>query len=151
MAKSKPIGVRFDIEKMELIKREQGLETPQGVLNYLMDGYGKNGIIKEKSFFPTELNPDAVKFKKPIKGKAIKMIGGDRVILGGNVDYKVPDASAFDSAKLSVAHFDEAGQYEDAPKKDKWIRRVVEKPPEGMTPLQLMVWKAKQKKKTDNE
>jgi hypothetical protein len=39
MAKSKPIGVRFDLEILELIKKEQDLETPQGVLNYLMNNY----------------------------------------------------------------------------------------------------------------
>lgn len=39
MAKSKPIGVRFDLDKLEQIKKEQGLETPQAVLNYLMDNY----------------------------------------------------------------------------------------------------------------
>jgi hypothetical protein len=41
MAKSKPIGVRFDLEKLELIKKEQNLTSTQAVVNYFMDSYGK--------------------------------------------------------------------------------------------------------------
>ncbi len=41
MAKSKPIGVRFDLEKLELIQKEQNLTSAQSVLNYLMDNYNK--------------------------------------------------------------------------------------------------------------
>ena len=40
MPKSKPIGVRFDLEKLELIQKEQNLKSPQAVLNYFMDNYG---------------------------------------------------------------------------------------------------------------
>ena len=51
MAKSKPIGVRFDLEKLELIKKEQNLTSAQSVLNYLMDFYlahsQSNKIIAE--------------------------------------------------------------------------------------------------------
>ena len=41
MAKSKPIGVRFDLDKLEIIQKEQNLTSAQSVLNYLMDNYGK--------------------------------------------------------------------------------------------------------------
>ena len=41
MAKSKPIGVRFDLDKLEMIKKEQNLASTQAVVNYLMDSYGK--------------------------------------------------------------------------------------------------------------
>jgi len=41
MAKSKPIGVRFDLEKLDIIQKEQNLTSAQSVLNYLMDNYGK--------------------------------------------------------------------------------------------------------------
>jgi hypothetical protein len=41
MAKSKPIGVRFDLERLELIQKEQNLTSAQSVLNYLMDNYSK--------------------------------------------------------------------------------------------------------------
>jgi predicted GIY-YIG superfamily endonuclease len=39
--KSNPIGVRFDLNKMEMIQKEQNLTSAQSVLNYLMDNYGK--------------------------------------------------------------------------------------------------------------
>jgi hypothetical protein len=42
MAKSKPIGVRFDLEFLEQMKTELKLETPQKVLNYLFDFYVSN-------------------------------------------------------------------------------------------------------------
>jgi hypothetical protein len=41
MAKSKPIGVRFDLEKLEIIQKEQNLTSTQAVVNYFMDSYGK--------------------------------------------------------------------------------------------------------------
>jgi hypothetical protein len=41
MAKSKPIGVRFDLEKLEMIQKEQNLTSVQQVVNYLMDNYEK--------------------------------------------------------------------------------------------------------------
>lgn len=45
MAKSKPIGVRFDLEKLELIKNKNFLlKTHQSVLDYLMDFYLENDI-----------------------------------------------------------------------------------------------------------
>lgn len=39
MAKSKPIGVRFDTDKLEMIQKEQNLTSVQQVVNYLMDNY----------------------------------------------------------------------------------------------------------------
>ena len=39
MAKSDPIGIRFDREKLELIKAKEGLDSPQRVVNFLMDQY----------------------------------------------------------------------------------------------------------------
>ena len=49
MAKSKPIGVRFDLEKLELIQKEQNLTSAQQVLNYLMANYGKIKPMEEVS------------------------------------------------------------------------------------------------------
>ena len=40
MAKSKPIGVRFDLDKLDMIQKEQNLTSVQQVVNYLMDNYG---------------------------------------------------------------------------------------------------------------
>jgi hypothetical protein len=39
MAKSKPIGVRFDLDKLEIIQKEQNLTSMQSVVNYLFDFY----------------------------------------------------------------------------------------------------------------
>jgi len=50
MAKTKPIGVRFDLEKLELIQKEQNLKSPQSVLNYLIDNYG-HGQVKRGAPF----------------------------------------------------------------------------------------------------
>lgn len=37
--KSNPIGVRFDLYKLEMIQKEQNLTSVQQVVNYLMDNY----------------------------------------------------------------------------------------------------------------
>ena len=42
MAKSKPIGVRFDLYKLETIQKENNLKSHQSVVNFLMDRYLKN-------------------------------------------------------------------------------------------------------------
>ena len=39
MAKSKPIGVRFDLDKLDMIQKEQKLTSVQQVVNYFMDNY----------------------------------------------------------------------------------------------------------------
>lgn len=39
MKKSNPIGVRFDLEKLDMIQKEQKLTSVQQVVNYLMDNY----------------------------------------------------------------------------------------------------------------
>jgi len=47
MAKSNPIGVRFDLEKLNMIQKEQKLTSVQQVVNYLMDNYGKSAPKSE--------------------------------------------------------------------------------------------------------
>ena len=47
MAKSNPIGVRFDLEKLYMIQKEQNLKSAQQVVNYLMDNYGKSASKSE--------------------------------------------------------------------------------------------------------
>ena len=47
MAKSKPIGVRFDLDILEIIQKEQNLTSVQQVVNYLMDNYGKIKPVEE--------------------------------------------------------------------------------------------------------
>ena len=44
MAKSKPIGVRFDLDKLDMIQKEQNLTSVQQVVNYLMENYGSKEI-----------------------------------------------------------------------------------------------------------
>jgi hypothetical protein len=50
MAKSKPIGVRFDLYKLEMIQKEQNLTSAQAVLNYLMDNYGEKEVKRGAPF-----------------------------------------------------------------------------------------------------
>ena len=47
MKKSNPIGVRFDLEKLDMIQKEQNLTSAQQVVNYLMDNYGKSASKSE--------------------------------------------------------------------------------------------------------
>lgn len=46
MAKSKPIGVRFDLEKLDIIQKEQKLTSVQQVVNYLINNYQSISIKK---------------------------------------------------------------------------------------------------------
>jgi hypothetical protein len=46
MAKSKPIGVRFDLHKLDMIQKEQNLTSVQQVVNYFMDGYKSISVSK---------------------------------------------------------------------------------------------------------
>lgn len=42
MAKSKPIGVRFDLDLLQMFKDDKVAETPQAALNYLTEFYRTN-------------------------------------------------------------------------------------------------------------
>jgi hypothetical protein len=62
MAKSKPIGVRFDLYKLDMIQKEQNLTSVQQVVNYLMDNYGKIKPVEEVlAIKPTEYPKKALK------------------------------------------------------------------------------------------
>ena len=50
MAKSKPIGVRFDLYKLDMIQKEQNLTSVQQVVNYLMDNYGSKEVKRGAPF-----------------------------------------------------------------------------------------------------
>ena len=50
MAKSKPIGVRFDLNKLDIIQKEQNLTSVQQVVNYLMDNYGSKEVKRGAPF-----------------------------------------------------------------------------------------------------
>ena len=47
MAKSKPIGVRFDLDKLDMIQKTHNLTSAQQVMNFLMDNYGKIKPVEE--------------------------------------------------------------------------------------------------------
>jgi hypothetical protein len=62
MAKSKPIGVRFDLYKLDMIQKEQNLTSVQQVVNYLMDNYGKIKPVEDVlAIKPTEYPKKASK------------------------------------------------------------------------------------------
>lgn len=46
MAKSKPIGVRFDLDKLDMIQKEQNLTSVQQVVNFLLDEYKSISVSK---------------------------------------------------------------------------------------------------------
>jgi hypothetical protein len=50
MKKSKPIGVRFDLDKLDMIQKEQNLTSVQQVVNYLMDNYGEKEVKRGAPF-----------------------------------------------------------------------------------------------------
>jgi len=50
MAKSKPIGVRFDLYKLDIIQKEQNLTSVQQVVNFLMDNYGQKEVKRGAPF-----------------------------------------------------------------------------------------------------
>lgn len=64
MAKTRPIGVRFDLEKLEIIQKEQNLRTPQGVVNFLMANYGKIRPIQD--VFDTDKATYQNFYKEPV-------------------------------------------------------------------------------------
>jgi len=72
MAKSKPIGVRFDLDKLDMIQKEQNLTSVQQVVNYLMDNYGKIKPVEEVlTIKPTDYPKKALKPEiKPQNGNA---------------------------------------------------------------------------------
>lgn len=50
MAKSKPIGVRFDLDQYDyILKNNPQLKTPQSVLNFLMSFY-QSVMVMDKNF-----------------------------------------------------------------------------------------------------
>ena len=64
MAKSKPIGVRFDLDKLDMIQKEQNLTSVQQVVNYFMDNYGKIKPVEEVlTIKPTEYPKKAPKLE----------------------------------------------------------------------------------------
>jgi len=78
MSKSKPIGVRFDLYKLEMIQKEQNLTSVQQVVNYLMDNYGKSASNLED--VQKSVQTPVQSEKKPILEPPIHLTGIDLVI-----------------------------------------------------------------------
>ena len=78
MAKSKPIGVRFDLYKLEMIQKEQNLTSVQQVVNYLMDNYGKSASNLEDVQKSVQIPVKSE--KKPILEHPSHLTGIDLVI-----------------------------------------------------------------------
>ena len=76
--KSNPIGVRFDLYKLEMIQKEQNLTSVQQVVNYLMDNYGKSASNLEDVRKLVQI--PAQSEKKPILEPPSHLTGIDLVI-----------------------------------------------------------------------
>ena len=65
MAKSKPIGVRFDLDLLQVFKDDKVAETPQAALNYLTEFYRTNreridfkAMFENSTLFKTATHTD---------------------------------------------------------------------------------------------
>lgn len=103
MAKTNPIGVRFDEDKLREIKEYEKLETPQQVLNFLMNKWNKqmddqfikeseaiseslkiNGLTKTKGIKPViPIDAPKKELPKTINGKPERLKGE------GSIDYQI--------------------------------------------------------------
>jgi hypothetical protein len=116
MAKSKPIGVRFDLEKLELIQKEQNLTSVQQVVNYFLDGYksisASNTLLE---IINTDGEPNILGNPKVKRGAPFKNMPpyvANMANLGGNVKTVV------------------------IPAKNKIT------PPKGLKGIDLVIWKS---------
>jgi len=116
MAKSKPIGVRFDLEKLEMIQKEQNLASPQAVVNYFLDGY--KSISDSKTLLEI-INTDG----EP------NILGNHKVKRGAPFKNMPPYNT--DSPKLEVS-----SKLEQIPVENHKM------PPKGLKGIDLMIWKS---------
>lgn len=119
MAKSKPIGVRFDTDKLEMIQKEQNLTSAQQVVNYLMDNYGSKEVKRGAPFknmppFENSGGSITVEFKKLDKIAAKLDVSKSKADVG-NKFYKEP-------VELTLNRQPE--------------------PPAGLTGIDLTIWKS---------
>lgn len=87
MAKTKPIGVRFDEEILETIKREQNLKSPQSVLSFLEKMYENksSGLLKRT------ISPLAEAASEISKKNAVKIIEAppERMVGENTLSYNI--------------------------------------------------------------
>jgi len=112
MAKSKPIGVRFDLEKLEMIQKEQNLASPQAVVNYFLDGY--KSISSSKTLL-----------------EIIDTYGVPNILGKRGAPFKNMPPYDTDAPKLEVS-----SKLEQIPTETKKM------PPNGLKGIDLVIWKS---------
>jgi hypothetical protein len=91
MAKTKPIGVRFD-EAFVIDMKKQGLKTHQEILNFMTELSKKEGVIMGAI---GDGVPDNLKFKKASKKKVAKMKCNSIYQTKGKESYDAPQEPEF--------------------------------------------------------
>lgn len=99
--KSKPIGIRFDNDDLEFVKKRQGLKTAQQVVHFLTAEYCKLYKVEKKSVFDVEMGIQDL--TKPTN--QIKAITDPKPTT--NVTYhterqETPNLSPFDGYKMEL-------------------------------------------------
>lgn len=74
MAKTNPIGIRFEEEKLNLVKEQENLTSPQKVVNFLLDQYWWS---KKFEVVKMEIEPHEKK-NVPKKKQASKIKSDDK-------------------------------------------------------------------------
>jgi len=116
MAKSKPIGVRFDLEKLDMIQKEQNLTSVQQVVNYFMDGYKSISVSKTLlEIINTDGEPNILGKSKTKRGAPFK---------------NMPPYDT-DSPKLA-----------NKPKSVEIPVETQKTPPKGLKGIDLVIWKS---------
>jgi hypothetical protein len=59
--KSKPIGIRFDLDKLDMIQKEKNLTSVQQVVNYLMDNYNRTDSNLPHTVLDGKFNAKVIK------------------------------------------------------------------------------------------
>ena len=116
MAKSKPIGVRFDLYKLDIIQKEQNLTSVQQVVNYFLDGY--KSISASKTLLEI-INTDG----EP------NILGNPKVKIGA--PFKNMPPYDIDAPNLEVS-----SKLEQIPTETKKM------PPKGLKGIDLTIWKS---------
>jgi hypothetical protein len=116
MAKSKPIGVRFDLYKLDMIQKEQNLTSVQQVVNYFLDGYKSisvSGTLLE--IINTDGEPNILGKSKVKRGAPFKNMPP--------YDTDTPKLEV--SSKLEQIHVE-----------------AKKTPPNGLKGIDLVIWKS---------
>jgi len=92
--KSKPIGIRFDLEKLDFVKTKEGLNTNQKVIDFLLNDYWWKYRVAKPSYKespPLSLKEDdSIPIKNEIvkkQSKTIQQYVHDRMEINDPSDY----------------------------------------------------------------